>query len=115
MSHAPEKPQVLSVEATPEQQAQPARCALATGSASWGRKYKKSWRELGFYERAAIIREQKERRESPEDRAISAALREARHAREQREAKLTKLRAYLLAKRTKPSSPNAAHQPRRGE
>jgi hypothetical protein len=25
MSHAPEKPQVLSVEATPEQQAQPAR------------------------------------------------------------------------------------------
>jgi hypothetical protein len=34
MSHAPEKPPMLSVEATPEQQAQPARCALATGSAS---------------------------------------------------------------------------------
>jgi len=33
MSHAPEKPPMLSVEASPEQQAQPARCALATGSA----------------------------------------------------------------------------------
>lgn len=35
MSHAPEKPPMLSVEASPEQQAQPARCALATGSAVW--------------------------------------------------------------------------------
>jgi hypothetical protein len=33
MSHAPEKPTVLSVEASPEQQAQPARCALAAGYA----------------------------------------------------------------------------------
>lgn len=33
MSHAPEKPTVLSVEASPEKQAQPARCALATGYA----------------------------------------------------------------------------------
>ena len=33
MSHAPEKPPMLSVEASPEQQAQPARCALAAGSA----------------------------------------------------------------------------------
>ena len=35
MSHAPEQPTVLSVGASPEQQAQPARCALATGSAVW--------------------------------------------------------------------------------
>lgn len=33
MSHAPEKPTVLSVEASPEQQAHSARCALAAGSA----------------------------------------------------------------------------------
>ena len=34
MSHAPEQLSMWSVEATPEQQAQPARCALAAGSAS---------------------------------------------------------------------------------
>lgn len=34
MSHAPNNHTPPSVEATPEQQAQPARCALATGSAS---------------------------------------------------------------------------------
>jgi hypothetical protein len=32
MSHAPETPSASSVDATPEPQAQPARCALATGS-----------------------------------------------------------------------------------
>lgn len=39
MSHAPESPSVLSVEAAPEQQAQPARCALATGSLYTCRDY----------------------------------------------------------------------------
>jgi SAM-dependent methyltransferase len=33
MRHAPEKPAMMSVEATPEKQATPARCSLAPGSA----------------------------------------------------------------------------------
>ena len=39
MSHAPYPPPMLSVEASPEQQARPARCALATGSPYTCRDY----------------------------------------------------------------------------
>jgi len=112
ISHDPAENSRATLAAEPSKTDSRGRCALATGSASGRRRFKKTWRELSFFERAAIVRENKERRETPEDRAITAALRDARIARETREAKMAKLRAFLLAKRTQYSSPNTPSEPR---
>ncbi len=63
-------------------------------------KHNKEWKELSLPQRAAIVRDIKDRQESPEGRQIRAALRESSKAQERKAAKMAKLRAYLLARHT---------------
>jgi hypothetical protein len=87
MSHAPEKPPMLSVEASPEQQAQPARCALATGSAGW---WLTGWQRLW--------------RKSPSDEHHEIRIYRKLQAAEDRYQRENKMGRYSL--------PNIADEPR---